>query len=176
MLERFFQWGMRHGARLLFGATVAILLVEFVQAVNVVASAPTSRSTTYAGRLADGLAANWPNALPFLFDGLATASLPFFCALVIQRSDLWKRASGTIVAATAPSPSSWLARHGARLLLALSVVYFLVTTVLLAAWLAHASLYMPWIGPLWSGSVLLFASLALDRIDRWLATVRPYSD
>jgi hypothetical protein len=34
-----------------------------------------------------------------------------------------------------------------------------------------------WLSPLWSGGLLLFGALALDRLDRWLARFRPtYSD
>jgi len=86
-----------------------------------------------------------------------------------------------VAASPAPAPS-WLARQGARLLFALSLFYFLATLLTLID-LAHQAVtigrlvfYMAnWIGPLWPGALLLFASLALDRLDRWLATVRPYS-
>jgi hypothetical protein len=165
---------------LLFGAAVVILLLAVGEAINALAVDPNSRSRTYAGRMMDGLAVAWPSALAPLIRGLASAAFPFFCALVIQRIDLWLQKSGTIVV-TGPAPApSWLARHGAHLLFALSLVYFLATVLALInlaqqiAVAGRAIFYLGgWLGPLWSGALLLFASLALDRLDRWLAAVRP---
>lgn len=182
MFERFFQWGLRNGTRLLFGAAVAILLVGLAQALNAVAMSPRTRATTVFGRLWEGLSIDWTSGLSYLFGGLSGAALPFFCALVIQRADLWLLKGGAI-AAVAPAPApGWFARHGARLLLALSLLYFLAAALGLADVVAQAvSLHAMvlfqgvWVGPLWQGSVLLFASLALDRLDRWMAAVRPYS-
>jgi hypothetical protein len=181
MFERIFQWALKQGPRLLFGAAVVILLLAVGETINALAMEPTSRSRIYAGRLWDGLTVAWPTALPPLVRGLSSATLPFFCALVIQRIDLWLQKGGAVVA-TSPAPApSWLARHGARLLFALSLVYFLATALVLvdlaqqAATVGRMTFYLgAWLGPLWPGSLLLFASLALDRLDRWLATVRPY--
>jgi hypothetical protein len=182
MFERFFQWGLRHGPRLLFGAAMLILLLAVGEAINVLAKDPNSRSMTYAGRLWDGFSTAWPSALPPLMRAAEGAALPFFCALLIQRIDLWLQTGGTVVAASpAPAPS-WLGRHGARVLFALSLFYFLITALTLINIAQQASaygrqvLYMgAWVGPLWQAGLLLFASLALDRLDRWFATIRPYS-
>jgi hypothetical protein len=183
MFERFFQWTLRHGPRLLVGAAAAILLVGLAQAINAISMSSRGRAMTYFGRLWEGLSIDWTSSLSYLFQGLSGAALPFFCALVIQRADLWLMRGGAI-AAMAPAPApGWFARHGARVLVALSLPYFfaaalgLFETVLQAVTL-HVMVFFQgvWLAPLAEGSLLLFASLALDRLDRWLATVRPCSD
>jgi hypothetical protein len=180
MFERFFRWALKHGPRLLFGAAVVILLAGLGRVVNVLASDSSTRSRTYAGRLWDGLANSWDNALPFLIGGLSSAALPFFCALLIQRIDLWMQGGGAAAAAAPPPAPSWLARQGGRLLFALALLFFLAAGLSFVDWalqvhtIKQAAFWQAaWLGPLWSGSLLLFASLALDRLDRWLATVRP---
>jgi hypothetical protein len=181
MFERMFQWALRYGTRLLFSAAVVILLLSIAQAVNAVSLNARERAGTYFGRLWEGLSIDWTTGLAYLVGGVSGASLPFFCALVIQRIDLRMQARGTAAVTTPPAPS-WLARQGARLLLALAIVYFVASVLNAVNWMLQAVtlrqmvfLENLWLGPLWSAGLLLFASLALDRLDRWLATVKPYS-
>ena len=184
MFERVFQWALRHGPRLLFALAAAILMMSVAQGIDTISVSGQTRARTVFGRLWDGLSIDWTMALIFLSAGLSGAALPFFCTLVIQRIDLRLHNSGTVVATSFATAPSGLARHGARVLFALSLVYFLATALALidlsrqVTTVGRAPLYLgAWIGPLWSGSLLLFASLALDRLDRWRATFRPtYSD
>jgi hypothetical protein len=182
MFERFFQWVLGHGSRLLFGAAVAILLVGLAPAINAASMSSRTRELTYFGRLWEGLSIDWTSALSYLISGLSSASLLFFCALVIQRIDLWMQGRGVVAVAAAPAPS-WLTRQGVCFLLVLSLLYFVAAAVglvdvVLQAITLHAMVLFQgvWVEPLWQGSLLVFAALALDRLDRWLATIRPYSD
>lgn len=179
-----FNWSLKQGSRLLFCAAAIILLAAVIEAVALVLANLDVRAPTYAGRLFNAMAKSWQMSLPVLVGGLSNAVLPFFCALVIQRIDLWLKAGGTIVAvASAPAPS-WVARQGARFMLALSLVYFLAAALGLLVLFQEGlplqqivyHLQGAWLGTLWNGAILLFAALALDRLDRWLATVRPCSD
>jgi len=177
-----FQWSLRHGPRILFCAAVAILLLALLQVVDLIVSNLGARGT-YVARLLDVLSRTWIAGLTHLVSGLSNAAVPFFCALVIQRIDLWIQRDGRAAAVGPAAAPSWLARQGARLLLALALLYFIAAALSLVDLVGQAgSLHQlvftqgAWIGPLWSGSLLLFASLALDRLDRWLATVRPCSD
>jgi hypothetical protein len=158
MFERVFQWGLRNGSRVLFVAAAAILLIAVWQVFN--------------GLLA-GNSTYW-SGLAYLFGALSSASFPLFCAVVIERIDLWLQRGGTVAVVSAAPASSWLARWGSHLLLALSLIYFLMTAAICTD--LTAVINGSWLGPLWQASLLLFASLTLDRLDRWLATVRPYSD
>lgn len=178
MFERFFQWALRHGSRILFWMATAILLGTAWQGVAIIASHADVRATTYAGRVFEALAGSW-EVLPVLVGGLMNAALPFFCALIIQRLDHWMLKGRLAVASIPAVPAGWIYRNGARLLLALSLLYFLSATlsfvdlVRQATSLGQAVFFQgTWIGPLWSGSLLLFASQALDRLDRWLANLR----
>lgn len=179
-----FNWSLKQGSRLLFYAAAIILLVAVVQGVAPVLASLDVRAPTYAGRLFDAMAKSWEASLLMLVGGLSNAALPFFCALIIQRIDTWLEAGGAVVAAaTAPAPS-WLFRQGARFLLALSLTYFLVAVLGFAVLVGQADIFTQaisnaqgvWLGAVWNGAMLLFAALALDRLDRWLATVRPCSD
>jgi hypothetical protein len=182
MFERGFQWALKHGSRFLFCAAGIILLAGILQAIDNVASGIRPGGTTYAGRLGDALARNWRIGLPFLVGGLSTASIPFFCALVIQRIDRWMQRDRTVAAPASNPAPGWLARSGAHLLFLLSLLYFLSAALNLIDWAQNiVSLHQivffqgAWLAPLSTGGLLLFASLALDRLDRWLATIRPYS-
>ena len=73
MFERVFQWGLRNGSRVLFVAAAAILLIAVWQVFN--------------GLLA-GNSTYW-SGLAYLFGALSSASFPLFCAVVIERIDLW---------------------------------------------------------------------------------------
>jgi hypothetical protein len=183
MFERIFQWALRHGPRILFGAAVVILLLELLQVANLLVSNLSPGRAPYDSRLLDVLAKIWLQGLIYLVGGLSSASLPFFCALVVQRIDFAMQKGRSAAVALPPAPS-WLARQGARLLLALALLYFLAAAFSLAVAVQQAIavrqfalLQGAWLGILWSAGLLLFASLALDRLDRWLATFRPtYSD
>jgi hypothetical protein len=185
MFERFFQWVLRHGPSVLCGTAVVILLVGVGQAIDTVRIEPGTRATTYFGRLWEGLSISWNPGLWHLLRALSTAAWPFFGALVIQRIDLWLQRRETVVAVgSAPAPS-WLARRGPTLLFALAVPYVVLALLAFVIWLWRIpsgelrTLVLndawTWLSPIWSASLLLFASLALDRLDRWLASVRPYS-
>lgn len=184
MFERFFQWSLKHGPRVLFVVAVIMLLVGVLQSIGAVAATDIKvRTTTHVERLLEALATSWPQSLPYLVAGLSGASLPFFCGLVVQRVDLWLQKGDAVAVAASPPPSGWLSRHGARLLLVLSLLYLLSAAITLVVAVQQSMGLVQivffqgaWLGPLWNSALLLFASLALDRIDRWLATFRPYSD
>jgi hypothetical protein len=164
MFERFFQWGLKNGTRLLFGVAALILLVAVIEILL-----SLDRRT---------------EALTYVLFGLTNAPLPLFCALVIQRLDQWTHDGGRVAVVASPPTPSWLTRHGTRLLFALSLVHFLLAALSLIDWMRqmidlHQFLLIQgvWSQPLWKAGLLLFASLALDRLDRWLASFRPtYSD
>lgn len=188
MFERIFQWTSKHGAHLLFGVAALMALIGIWDALSSLPDCPQGRSLTYTGSLADCLGHTGPRNFGELLRALYNAALPFFGALVIQRADLWMQTGGSAVAMSeAGAATSWLARRGPRLLLVLAVPYAILALLSFLIWL----LGIPktpvqalvtygawsWLSPLWSGGLLLFGSLALDRFDRWLATVRPtYSD
>jgi hypothetical protein len=174
MFERFFQWALRHGPRLLVAFAAVILLVGVLQAIDVVAPiGGRERSTTYVGQLMSGMAQSWSLILSNLFRGLEGAALPFFGALVIHRLDLWRQMTTTAAAPLSVAPS-WTMRNGSRLLLILSLVYFLMAglglfvwfNVIISASLPAAVFQATWLSPLWSGSLLLCGALVLDRLDR----------
>ena len=184
MFERFFQWVLKNGSRVLFVAALILVLVGVGQGIQAIVSRTDSRAVTHAGRILEALSEVWPLVLGYVFDALSIASLPFFGALVIHRIDQWTSKDGVAVVADLAAPArSWLARHGSRLLFILSCIYFAAAAWLFVEWLeqirsAKVSAFtnrLPWLGPLWSGSILLFASLVLDRLDHWLATFRPTS-
>ena len=177
------NWSLKQGSRLLFYAAAIILLVALIQATAPVLASLDVRAPTYAGRLFDAIAKSWEASLLMLVSGLSNAALPFFCALIIQRVDLWLEAGGAVVAAaTAPKPS-WLFRLGARFLLALSLTYFVFAVLGFVVVVGQAVSFQQavsstqgiWFGAVWNGAMLLFAALALDHLDRWLATLRPCS-
>ena len=177
------NWSLKQGSRLLFYAAAIILLAAVVQAVEPVLASLNVRAPTHAGRVFEAMAKSWEASLLMLMSGLSTAALPFFCALIIQRIDTWLEAGGAVMAAaTAPAPS-WLFRQGTRFLLALSLTYFLVAALGLVVLVGQADTFAlaisnaqgVWLGAVWNGALLLFAALALDRLDRWLTTVRPCS-
>jgi hypothetical protein len=96
MFERFFQWGLRNGSKLLFGVAVLIVLVGVVEAI--VAIAPItgrSRASTYMGLLMSGLGQSWPLMLNHVFSALSSAATPLFGALLIHRLDLGHQAAAT---------------------------------------------------------------------------------
>ena len=103
---------------------------------------------------------------------------------MIQRIDLWlQRRESVVSVGSAPAPS-WLVRRGPTLLIALAVPYGVFALLAFVVWLwriPSMELRMlndawTWLSPIWTASLLLFAALALERLDRWLAMVRPYSD
>ncbi|MDB5486617.1 MAG: hypothetical protein JWQ58_332 [Reyranella sp.] len=179
-----FNWSLKQGSSLLFGAAAIILLVAVIQTVAPVLASLDVRAPTYAGRLFDAMAKSWQISLPVLVSGLGDAVLPFFCALVIQRIDLWLQVDRKIVAAASAPAPSWLFRQGARFMLALSLIFFLAATLELVLLVLQSMTFEQvvydargiWLRTVWNGAMLLFAALALDRLDRWLAPVRPCSD
>jgi hypothetical protein len=157
MFERFYQWALRRGSRCLFVVAVAMVLISLWQTIVA---------------LSAGFQSFWTSIF-LVFQALSNAAVPFFFAIVIERIDLWLQRGGTIAVVAPAAVLSRLARWSSHLLLALSLLYFLVTAFICTD--LTAVLNGSWLGTLWQGSLLLFASLALDRLDRWLATIRPYS-
>ena len=75
-------------------------------------------------------------------------------------------------------------KHGARILLALSLPFFAITLLRFAVWLVQLSVARPsdflqqtaqvvvgmsWLYTLSSGGFFLAAAIVIDRFDRWLA-------
>jgi hypothetical protein len=167
MFERFFQWGMRHGPRLLFAVAVLILLLGILRAIEEVAPwGARSRSPSYIDMLLGGLSQSWPMVLRYLFEGLSGAALPFFGALLVHRLDFSRQVPTT----AEPSRLMWI---GSRALLVLSLVYFAAAVGALAVWFdqlmvaGRSAIFLQamWLGPLWQGVLLLCGALVLDRLN-----------
>jgi hypothetical protein len=177
MLDRPFDWALRHGPRLLFVWSALILLLGAAEALEIAAKFKVPDTFTMPGLLSKPAV-----VLANLIDTLYRAALPLFGALVVGQLERRRQEPGSVAAL--PASPSRLLRYGVVLLLALSLLLLGV-----AAWgtvqafsqasPARGSIFMfqkVWLEVLWQGSVLLTAALALDRVERWLATVRPYSD
>jgi hypothetical protein len=66
-------------------------------------------------------------------------------------------------------------KHGARILLGLSLPFFVIALVQFAVWLlqllqtSHVVVGIGWLYTLSSGGLFLAAAVIVDRSDRWLA-------
>jgi hypothetical protein len=150
MFERFFQWGLRNGTRILFGAALIVLIAGLLRAIA--GAYFTQQATVFFGQV---------------FGAVHDASLPFFAALVVHRLEMWR-------APAAATDSTWLLRNGTGLVLTLSLVFFVSAIVALVLWLREmGSSNLPavlfqgtWLGALWSASLLFAGALILHTLNR----------
>jgi hypothetical protein len=156
MFERIFQWGLRNGTRLLFGATLVVLAAGLLHAV--------------AGAFAFGPQQSGYVLFGKVFGAVHDAAWPFFATLVVH----WlETRSPAPPVATTPGVPPWLVRNGGYLLLGVSVLFLGSAAINFVLWLRDlgspgpaASLYAgSWLAPLWSASVLFAGALLLLRLN-----------
>lgn len=152
MFERLFQWALGNGVRLLFGATVVILVAGLLR--------------TVAGAIATNPNQQWMMLFAQVLGAVHDAAWPFAATLIAHWLERHRPASVSVV-------PSWLVRSGPYILLGLSLVFFAWAAVAFVLWLnglgepnMPAFLYhSTWLAPLWSASVLFGGVLVLQRLN-----------
>ena len=85
-MNRFFRWTMRHGAKILFAlALVQLLATIFPTLLALLSGTREMAANHYYQPSTDGLTLQ----LTLILHALASAALPLFAALVIDRADRW---------------------------------------------------------------------------------------
>lgn len=185
MFERFFQWAMKHGTRILMAFVVIVLSLAVARGVDEVAVAYKKFAMTDAGRVWVGLSHfyAWYLILTQVLTGAVFASWPLLGAAFIHRVDHWLRKGGTTVAVGTSTPApSRLFGFVARLSTGLACLQF-IAGVLHLVYLGvffqdyiletRLDVLQNSFAPVWSGAMTLFAGgLVLDRLNRWLATLK----